>query len=95
MLKTMNGSFGSHLTMNKTKDMPCTSCQKTRHQLKVRKSKLLPNMTLYLCSECFENKREPRFAIILAGRERGIDAIAELIRNHRYVGKDITLRELV
>lgn len=75
--------------------MLCTSCQKPKHQLRPRKSKLVPGLNLYLCGECYDGKREPRFAIILAGREKGIAHISDYIKNRRYVGKDITLRELV
>lgn len=83
------------MPLNTKNDMPCTACQKPKHQLKVRKSKVMPNLQLFLCSECIDNRREPRWALIMAGRENGIDTIAEYIRNRRYVGKDITLRELV
>jgi len=73
----------------------CTVCQGVKHTLRPRKSKLLPNTTLLLCNGCFEGRKEPRFAIILAGRKNGIDSVSDYIRNHRYVGKDITARELV
>lgn len=90
----MSLKSGKKVALMKKTDMPCSSCQRFKAQLRPRRSKLLDTM-LYLCTECFEKKREPRFAIILAGRRDGVDSISEYIKNKRYVGKDITLRELV
>lgn len=75
-------------------DMVCSACQLPKNQLKVRKSKLLPGTTLYLCGGCFENKNEPRFAVVLVARENGVPAVSEWIKNHRYVGAPITAKEL-
>lgn len=52
---------------------------------------------MFLCNECFEEKREPRFAVILVAREgkEGIAAVQDYIRKHRYFGEKITLDELV
>jgi hypothetical protein len=53
---------------------------------------------MFLCGECFEAKREPRFAVILVARDREHDGLArarEYIRNHRYYGDKIRADELV
>ena len=55
---------------------------------------------MFLCSECFANKREPRFAIIMVGRKdvtdgTGLGRIEEFLRLHRYVGDEILAKELV
>jgi hypothetical protein len=42
-----------------------------------------------------EEKREPRFAIVIYGRENGFESIRKYIKDHRYVGDPITARELV
>jgi hypothetical protein len=81
--------------MNKTDTMTCTSCQKQKFKLRPRKSKLMPSTTLFLCNDCFDGKYEPRFAIILHGKQFGLDSVAEYIRNHRYVGESIVARELL
>lgn len=81
--------------MSKTDTLTCTSCQKQKHKLRPRKSKLLAGATLFLCTDCFEGKYEPRFAIILHGKQFGLDSVAEYIRNHRYVGDQIKARELL
>lgn len=55
---------------------------------------------MYLCNDCFTNKREPRFAIIMVGRKDaaaglGLDSIEEYLRLHRYVGEEILAKDLV
>lgn len=85
------------MTTPKT-DLTCTVCHRHRATLRPRKSKLLPNMTLFLCNECFEAKREPRFAVIMVARDPrdgGLAVVREYIRNHRYWGDKIRAEELV
>lgn len=78
-------------------DLTCTVCRRHRANLRARKSKLMPGMTLFLCGECFEAKREPRFAVILVARDshRGLVEVRDYIRNHRYYGEKIRAEELV
>lgn len=76
-------------------NMPCTVCQKHKHQLRPRKSKLMPGMQMWLCNDCFAGKREPRFAVILVGRRDGAVAVEEYLRLHRYVGEEILAVDLV
>ena len=72
----------------------CTSCQKPKAELKSRKSKALPGVSMYLCQDCLDNKREPRGFVVLAGRTYGLDHVQFWIKPQRYVGNPITLREL-
>lgn len=83
------------LTTNKTSELSCTVCRKQKFNLRPRKSKLLPTMPMFLCNECFENKREPRFLVIMVARKDGVVAVQEYIRQHRYYGDKITADELV
>lgn len=77
----------------------CTVCAKQKANLRPRKSKLMPGQpTMFLCGECFEAKREPRFAVILVARDREHDGLArarDYIRHHRYYGDKIRAEELV
>ena len=73
----------------------CSSCQKPRYRLRMRKSKLLPNAQLMLCDECFDQKKEPRAAVVMVGRQFGIDAIADYIKHRRYVGDPILVSEII
>ena len=95
----MNSSRTIQLTMNKTRtDLQCTVCREHRATLRPRKSKLQPSMQMWLCNECFEEKREPRFLIILVARDKkngGLEKVRDYIRNQRYHGPKITAEELV
>lgn len=79
--------------------LKCTVCRRHRANLRTRKSKLRPEMpVMFLCSECFEAKREPRYLVILVARDAkngGMERARDYIRNHRYYGDKIRAEELV
>lgn len=82
--------------------MQCTVCKRHRLQLRPRKSKLKPNMQMFLCTECFDERREPRFLVILATRQafkdhdtEALNFLRDYIRNRRYYGEKISAEELV
>jgi len=54
---------------------------------------LLP-INLFLCETCIANKFEPRWVIILSGRQLGPEAVKEFIIKKRYIGADIAASEL-
>jgi len=72
----------------------CYSCNKTKNKLNVRKSILIP-INLLMCETCISSKFEPRWVIILAGRQLGSDAVKEFIIKKRYCGNDIAASELL
>ena len=72
----------------------CYSCNKTKNKLNVRRSVLLP-INLLMCETCITAKFEPRWVIILAGRQQGIDIVREFVLKKRYVGLDIPAAELM
>lgn len=81
-------------------DLRCTVCKQQKLQLRPRKSRLMKDLQMYLCNECFTDKREPRFAIIMIGRKdanegRGLERIEEYLRLHRYVGEEILAKDLI
>lgn len=78
-------------------DLKCTVCKRHRANLRARKSKLMPGMSMFLCNECFDAKREPRFAVIMVARDpqQGLAVVRDYIRNHRYYGEKIRAEELV
>lgn len=79
-------------------DMTCTVCRKHRAQLKPRKSKLIPgNAPMWLCTECFDGKLEPRWAVIMVARDpnQGLAAVRPYIRGHRYYGDKIRAEEVL
>ena len=56
----------------------CYSCNKTKNQLSIKKSVLLP-INLLLCEGCIASKFEPRWLIIIAGRQNGIESVREIV----------------
>lgn len=75
--------------------MRCSCCDKQRNELHPKKSKLMRGMTLHLCNDCIKAKREPRALVIIYGRKYGAESVSDYIRNHRYIGAEITAKELV
>jgi hypothetical protein len=72
----------------------CYSCNKSKHKLNVKMSSILP-ISLLMCESCINSKYEPRWTIILAGRQNGPESVREFILKKRYVGNDISAFELI
>lgn len=76
-------------------NLRCTVCRKQKNELKPRKSKLIDGMQMFLCNDCFNAKREPRYAVVLIGRRDGLDAVKDYLVSHRYVGDEILASDLI
>jgi len=72
----------------------CYSCNKTKNKLNAKRSSLLP-INLLMCETCINEKFEPRWVIILAGRQYGFDAVRDFVLKKKYVGQDIAASELL
>ena len=72
----------------------CYSCNKSKNKLNVRKSSLL-NISLLMCETCISEKLEPRWVIILAGRQDGAELVRDFVLKRKYVGNEITASELL
>jgi hypothetical protein len=72
----------------------CYSCNKSKFKLNAKKSTLLP-INLLMCESCITSKLEPRWVIILAGRQFGADIVKEYVLKKRYVGETISASELL
>lgn len=72
----------------------CYSCNKTKNKLTMKKSTLF-QINLLMCETCISSKFEPRWTVILAGRQQGPDAVREFILKRRYVGDEISASELL
>lgn len=72
----------------------CYSCNKTKNKLNVRRSALLP-INLFLCQTCIDQKLEPRWVILIAGRQNGHDSVKDFVQKKKYVGSEITAAELL
>ena len=72
----------------------CYSCNKSKNQLSAKRSTLLP-VTLLMCETCILSKFEPRWVIILSGRQNGSESVREFVLKRRYVGIEISASELL
>jgi hypothetical protein len=72
----------------------CYSCSKSKNQLSVKKSSLI-SINLLLCETCISSRFEPRWVVILAGRQYGADLVKDVIVKKRYLGKEISASELL
>jgi len=72
----------------------CYSCNKTKNKLTMKKSTLV-SINLLMCESCILSKFEPRWLIILAGRQQGAEVVREFVLKRKYVGQEITASELL
>lgn len=72
----------------------CYSCNKNKNKLNLKRSTLLP-INLLVCETCIDSKMEPRWVIILSGRQMGSEYVREFIVKKRYVGNEISASELL
>ena len=71
----------------------CYSCNKTKNKLNLKRSSLF-TINLLMCEGCISLKYQPRWAIILSGRQNGVDSVKEHIIKRRYHGEEISASEL-
>jgi len=75
--------------------MLCYSCSKPKNELQPKKSAIMVGVQLLMCQSCIDAKFEPRWVIILAGRQNGPETVREYVIKHLYVGKPIMAEELI
>jgi len=76
-------------------DVSCYSCNKQKANLNVKRSVLIPGVTLLMCQTCVDSKFEPRWTIILSARKNGPEFVRDFIVKRRYVGEEIKATELI
>lgn len=72
----------------------CFCCGKNKNKLNVKRSNLLP-INLMMCETCIVEKLEPRWVVILCGRQNGPDSVKEIVLKKRYCGQEIFASELL
>jgi hypothetical protein len=75
--------------------MLCYSCGKQKNELQPKKSEIMDGVTLFMCQLCLDSKFEPRWVIILCGRQNGAESVRDYIIKRRYVGRTIDAEELI
>ncbi len=73
----------------------CASCDRQRNSLTQTSSVLLPGVPLLLCTDCISKGFEPRWVIIMAGRQYGNEAVTKHVSKKLYSGPTIALEEVV
>ncbi len=72
----------------------CYSCNKSKNKLTVKRSALLP-INLFLCQGCIDEKLEPKWVVVISGRQNGPDHVKEFVQKKKYIGSEITASELL
>jgi hypothetical protein len=75
--------------------MLCYSCGKSKNELQPCKSSLIEGVSLFMCQTCIDSKFEPRWVVILAGRQHGPEYVRDFVIKRRYVGRPISAEELI
>jgi hypothetical protein len=75
--------------------MMCFSCGKSKNKLSPTKSTIMDGIQLFMCELCIDAGYEPRWVIILAGRQKGPEHIKNFIIKKLYLGKVITAEEII
>lgn len=52
-------------------------------------------INLFLCQTCIDQKLEPRWVILISGRQNGHEHVKEFVQKKKYIGSDITAAELL
>jgi hypothetical protein len=72
----------------------CYSCNKTKNKLNLKRSSLLP-INLFMCQTCIDEKMEPRWVVVIAGRQNGHETVKDFVQKKKYIGTEITASELL
>jgi hypothetical protein len=75
--------------------MLCYSCGKQKNELHPRKSAIINGVMLFMCQLCIDDKLEPRWVVILGGRQNGPEHVRDYIVKRRYLGRPISAEELI
>jgi NMD protein affecting ribosome stability and mRNA decay len=73
----------------------CYSCSIARNKINAVKSSLIPSINLMLCETCLASGYEPRWAIVIAGRQSGSELVKDYVLNKKYIGEEIVASELL
>lgn len=75
--------------------MKCSCCGEQKFSLQSKKSALIRGTSFQMCKTCIKEGKEPRYAVILAGRRHGSDFVSDYIVKRRYCGETILAEEVI
>jgi len=55
----------------------------------------MEGVVVLMCTTCIEAKFEPRWLVVIAGRQKGPEFVRDYVIKRRYIGKIITAEELI
>lgn len=79
----------------KSNEVLCFCCSKQKFNLGMKKSSIIKNLNIVICDSCNQLGYEPRWVIIMAGRQYGPDSVKDYVLKKRYLGEDISASELL
>lgn len=75
--------------------MNCYCCEKQKANLHAKKSDIIRGVTVLMCQSCIDAGYEPRWIIVLGGRQNGMDSVKDYILKRRYIGIQILADEML
>ena len=48
-----------------------------------------------MCQTCIDEKMEPRWVVVIAGRQNGHESVKDFVQKKKYIGTEITASELL
>jgi len=63
----------------------CASCNKSKNKLSAKRSSLL-SINLLMCQTCIDEKLEPKWVIIISGRQYGPEHVKDFVQKRKYLG---------
>ena len=75
--------------------MNCYSCGKQKNQLHAKDSDIIKGVTVLMCQSCIDAGYEPRWIVVLGGRQNGPDSVKNYVVKRKYFGAEISAHELI
>lgn len=73
----------------------CHSCGNNKVKINAVKSRILHGLNLMMCDFCLSAGFEPRWVIIIGGRQNGASTVKDYVVNKKYSGEEIVASELL
>lgn len=75
--------------------MNCYSCGKQKNKLHAKDSDIIKGVTVLMCQSCIDAGYEPRWIVVLGGRQNGPDSVKNYVVKRKYFGAEISAHELI
>jgi len=75
--------------------MDCYSCGKQKANLHAKKSDIINGVTVLMCQSCIDSGYEPRWIVVLGGRQNGPASVKDYVAKRKYLGTEIMAHELI